>query len=140
VVTDDQFSCNALRTDQALLAQQVPVYAYEFDDQNAPPFIDTTNVSIPLGAYHGSETGYLFINPFERLDSQQHKLADQMIMYWAHFAASGNPNVWGQTYWPEFNTASGNLLSLAPNDNHVINSFAADHQCAFWLNIDGGLF
>lgn len=140
VVTDDQFSCNALRTDEALVAQHVPVYAYEFNDQTAPPFINMTEVSIPLGAYHGSEVGYLFINPLELLDSKQRSLAHQMIAYWTHFATTGDPNVFGQHYWPRFNASSGGMLSLVPKDDAVTTGFAADHQCDFWKNIDGGLF
>lgn len=140
VVTDDQFSCNALRTDEALVSQHIPVYAYEFDDPTAPPFINMTEVSIPLGAYHGSEVGYLFINPLELLNSTQRSLAHQMIAYWTRFAATGNPNVFGQPYWPRFDAGSGKLLSLVPKHSQVTTSFAADHQCDFWKGIDGGLF
>jgi len=55
--TDRVFACPALSGDLSL-AQWVPTYAYEFNDEHAPSFFDRP-VSFPLGAYHSAEVLYL---------------------------------------------------------------------------------
>jgi para-nitrobenzyl esterase len=133
--TDDQFSCDALWVDQALVAQHVPLYAYEFDDTNAPSLVSLKDVSIPLGAFHGAEVSYLFWNPLIWLTAPQQDLSKQMIAYWTQFAKTGDPNVQGNPSWPLFNAAQGNFLSLVPDSSQVTTAFAADHQCAFWQQL-----
>ena len=96
--TDGVFSCPARNVDQAL-SKLVPTYAYEFNDENAPPAQSLFGglLTFPLGAYHSSELQYLFpgIDVFglpTTLSSQQMELSDAMVSYWTQFAKKGDPN------------------------------------------------
>ena len=51
------FSCRILAASE-LLAAQMPVYQYEFDDPRAPN-VSYPNPAFPLGAYHGAEIQYV---------------------------------------------------------------------------------
>lgn len=134
VVTDWAWGCPVLDRDRALSAH-VPVYAYEFSDENAPWFTTLRKPNFPTGAFHGGELQYLFDD--EQLPgpatSAQRRLADQMIRYWSQFAHSGNPNGHRSPKWPSFQ-AGEHVQSLAPN---AIGSadFAQEHQCTFWASI-----
>ncbi|WP_413797827.1 carboxylesterase family protein [Streptomyces iranensis] len=52
VNTDQKFACPA-RADSRLYSGRAPVYAYEFNDPQAPPFIPAPHT--PQGAFHASE-------------------------------------------------------------------------------------
>ena len=80
------------------------MYAYEFDDQHAPPFFDAPK-HIPQGAFHASEVDYLFpFHDLAPLTASQQQLSRVMVGYWSHFIASGNPNAPGLPSWPRFGT------------------------------------
>ena len=137
--TDSLYSCPA-HADDLLYATRVPVYAYEFDDQHAPPFFDAPT-SIPQGAFHASEVSYLFpFHDLAPLTASQQQLSSAMVGYWSHFIASGNPNASGLPSWPRYGgpTRRGgasrtNLIQeLKPGAVEPSGSFVADHQCGFW--------
>ena len=131
VGTDAIFACPALTADQSL-AKYVPVYAYEFNDENAPERY-LPPVGFPYGAAHESEVQYLFSlrnAPFPAvLTPPQRNLAAVMKTYWANLARTGSPALFS---WPRFDTASQRILSLAPPRPEIETSFSAEHQCAFW--------
>jgi len=131
VGTDAIFACPALTVDQSL-SKYVPVYAYEFNDQNAPERY-LAPVGFPYGAAHESEVQYLFSlrnAPFPAvLTPPQRKLAAAMKTYWANLAKTGSPS---SLSWPRFNPGSQQILSLITPRPHVETSFSAEHQCAFW--------
>ena len=58
VGTDAIFACHALTAEESL-SRYVPVYAYEFNDENAPELF-LPPVGFPYGAAHASELPYLF--------------------------------------------------------------------------------
>lgn len=133
LVTDANYSCATRQTSQ-LLAQHVPVYQYEFADENAPDYLWQGL----RGPVHASETNYLF-QPAGSVSSgyfthDQYELSNKMIGYWTEFARSGNPNQWGQPYWPVFNNA-GSVQRLAPSAIGASTTFAADHNCDFWESL-----
>ena len=137
--TDSLYACPA-HADDLLYATRVPVYAYEFDDQHAPPFFDAPR-NIPQGAFHASEVDYLFpFHDLTPLTASQRQLSRAMVGYWSHFIASGNPNAPGLPSWPRFGrptrhvTASGSKLiqELKPGAVRPSGSFVSDHQCGFW--------
>ena len=137
--TDSLYSCPA-HADDLLYSTRVPVYAYEFDDQHAPPFFDAPN-NIPQGAFHASEVDYLFpFHDLAPLTASQQQLSKVMVGYWSHFIASGNPNAPGLPSWPRFGRptrrggASGTHLiqELKPGAVRPSGSFVTDHQCGFW--------
>ncbi len=132
--TDVIFACTARNAD-LLLSQYVPTYAYEFNDENAPPAQSSVpGLTFPLGAYHTAEFPYLFNFPLDVLSPAQIELSDTMIGYWTQFAKTGNPNSAGATRWSKYN-AGGSLESLVPPTPMPESdaSFDKDHKCSgFW--------
>ncbi|GGO91901.1 carboxylesterase/lipase family protein [Wenjunlia tyrosinilytica] len=130
VGTDQRFSCPA-RADSRLYSGRAPVYAYEFDDPGAPPFIPAPYT--PQGAFHAAELAYLF--PMDALpltSPAQRRLSETMAGYWARFAATGSPNGPGAPPWPRYTPDSDRIQVLAPDRTAPTTAFAADHRCAFW--------
>jgi para-nitrobenzyl esterase len=131
--TDGVFSCPARNAD-LLLSKFVKTYAYEFNDENAPPGT-VTGVSFPLGAFHGAEIQYLMlvtgdVFPFT---TDQQALSDAMISYWTQFAKTGNPNSANEPTWPKYSKSADEFQSLVPPAPMVESSFNAFHQCdSFW--------
>ena len=86
--TDGIFSCPARKAVQSL-SNFVTTYAYEFNDENAPPPQSSFGglLTFPLGAYHTSELQYLFTGnffglPTAPLSPTQQELSEAMIRYW----------------------------------------------------------
>ena len=134
VVTDRSWVCPTLAANR-LLAQHVPVFAYEFADVGAPLFFAAPD--FPMGAYHGSELAYLYDildwNP--AFSADQERLADRMIQYWGRFAHSGDPNGAGLPPWLPFRNGEivPFVLSLAPEPAGISEvDVASEHECAFW--------
>jgi para-nitrobenzyl esterase len=135
-VTDGVFACVADRIGQSLAAEG-PVYAYEFNDRNAPTPEPLRTLPFPVGASHSLELRYLFdLGGAPALDPAQQVLSDQMIDYWSEFVATGAPDVAGQPEWPELGTTD-KRLSLQPDDVQVITDFDRTHQCPFWASLKG---
>ncbi|HVX42304.1 MAG TPA: carboxylesterase/lipase family protein [Mycobacteriales bacterium] len=134
VVTDWAWGCPVLERDRTLSAH-VPLYAYEFDDENAPWFSTLPKPNFPTGAFHGAELQYLFND--EQLPgpqtAAQRRLSDRMISYWSQFAHTGTPNGPGQPLWLPFQ-AGGHVQSLAPKATGSAD-LAREHQCSFWASI-----
>ncbi|MDL4819316.1 carboxylesterase/lipase family protein [Actinomadura opuntiae] len=134
VVTDWAWACPVLDRNRALSAH-VPVYAYEFSDENAPWFTTLSKPNFPTGAFHGAELQYLFDD--EQLPGPatgaQRRLSNQMMRYWSQFAHTGNPNGRNLPYWPPFQGGE-QVQSLAPS---AIGSadLAQEHKCTFWASI-----
>jgi para-nitrobenzyl esterase len=137
VVTDSRFSCGALLADR-LLTAHVPTFAYEFNDPNAPEFIVRDPV-MPLGAFHASELPFVFqpnaAAAAALFTPAELALSNQVIRYWTTFAASGSPNAPRSPRWQRFTTRTERFQSLAPAATASIDTFAADHNCAFWASL-----
>ncbi|MFC5219825.1 carboxylesterase/lipase family protein [Streptomyces coerulescens] len=130
VGTDQRFACPA-RADSRLYGTRAPVYAYEFHDAQAPPFIPAPHT--PQGAFHASELAYLFpTDALAPLTPAQRRLSATMTAYWARFAATGNPNAPGTPPWPRYTATGDRIQVLAPDRVEPTTGFAADHHCAFW--------
>jgi para-nitrobenzyl esterase len=128
VGTDAIFACHALTAEESL-SRYVPVYGYEFNDENAPELF-LPPVGFPYGAAHASELPYLFgpavlSGPFTQAQQQ---LAVAMKQYWTNLAKTGVP----ASGWPRFSGASQQILSLVPPSPRTETDFAAQHHCAFW--------
>jgi para-nitrobenzyl esterase len=113
VLTDRVWACPHL-TDDRLLARRVPIYGYEFADRQALQGFFPFPPDFPSGAFHSSELAYLFdVTGLDvEFTPEQQRLADQMIRYWAQFAAAGNPNNHDLPAWSRF--WNSNVQSLAP--------------------------
>ncbi|WP_405562389.1 carboxylesterase/lipase family protein [Streptomyces sp. NBC_01180] len=134
VISDWAWGCTVLDRDRAL-DRQVPTYAYEFDDEEAPWFGTLKKPNFPTGAFHGSELQYLFDD--EQLPGPatpaQRQLADTMVRYWAQFAYTGDPNGHGAAPWPRFGSLR-HVQSLQPGKTEPAD-LAQEHQCGFWKTI-----
>jgi para-nitrobenzyl esterase len=135
-VTDGAFACVADRIGETLAAD-APVYAYEFNDRNAPTPDAFRALPFPVGASHSLELRYLFdVGGAPALNPAQQVLSDQMIDYWSQFVATGAPDVENQPDWPEVGSGD-NRLSLGPGDVKVVTDFDQTHQCPFWAGLKG---
>jgi para-nitrobenzyl esterase len=131
-VTDGVFACPTDRMATSM-ARTESVYAYEFNDRDAPAPEPLRTLPFPLGASHSLELRYLFdIGDAPALNPAQRALSDQMIDYWAHFVRTGDPG--GQ--WPKFGPDE-KRLSLQSDGSKVVTDFTDTHQCAFWASLKG---
>jgi para-nitrobenzyl esterase len=131
--TDGIFACSARNGDK-LLSQFTTTYAYEFNDENAPPVPPIPGLTFPLGAFHGAELQYLFdVGFFFELNPAQLELSSAMVGYWTNFAASGNPNGGSLPTWSPYDPTADEFQSLIPPTPTVESNFNTDHLCdAFW--------
>jgi len=134
--TDAAFACRG-RDAQRLLSQHTSVYAYEFNDPNAPMFL-LPPVRAGWGAYHAAELPYLFAVPTRTgavrapFSADQQRLSAEMVAAWTQFARTGTPNPAGTTAWPAFSAATEGVWSLEPAASRVTHDFAGRHHCGFW--------
>ncbi|MGP0035097.1 MAG: carboxylesterase family protein [Solirubrobacteraceae bacterium] len=135
VAADSDTVCPSLVTDQDL-ASRMPVYAYEIDDNDIPPYAAAGAGVVAAGASH---VGAWFLNPVTpALDADQQVLQNQEIEYVTAFARTGKPTPTGAPPWPRFNPANPEEISLQPaGDTEVITAaeVMAQHNCAFWDRI-----
>jgi para-nitrobenzyl esterase len=133
LVGDASFACPALQIDQQT-ARRAPTFAYEFNDDTAPPIFSGPLIPPPV-ATHASELQYLFDLPNAAvptpLNAGQQRLATSMRAAWANFAATGNPTT-AAVPWPAISANSTPMLSLVPPQPQLETDFAARHHCAFW--------
>ena len=143
-VTTHPTACRAEDLDN-LLATQVPVYAYEFDDRSAPYYFPAMPGFIPLAA-HTIDIQFLFplwhggpLGTAHPLDAQEQRLSNELISAWTRFAASGNPNGSSNSPWPRYSANAGAPDILSENVPHLSTftgaQFASSHQCSFWNSI-----
>ncbi len=131
-VTDGVFACpiDALATD---LARRAPVFAYEFNDRNAPAPEPLRHTPFPPGAGHALELRYLFnMGGAPKLTPAQQQLSEQMIDYWSAFVRTGSPDADGQPRWPALNPEEPQRMTLQTGESVVTGDFAARHRCGFW--------
>ena len=131
VAADSDTVCPSLGTDRDL-ASRMPVYGYEIDDNDIPPYTQAGGVA--AGASH---VGAWFLNPTATpLDANQQVLQDQEVAYVTTFARTGNPTTNGAPVWPRFNPGNNpKEISLQPaGDTEVVTAaeISAQHNCAFW--------
>jgi para-nitrobenzyl esterase len=139
VAADSNTVCPALVRDQ-YLSKAMPVYAYEGDDPDLPPY--STATTNPPGSQHDWQPGYLFPTAMGipvNLDANQATLRSELIAQFTAFARTGSPNTTGVPLWPRFNNRTGDLvMSQQPAGDDELMSTAAisfDHNCRFWDRI-----
>jgi len=138
--TDGIFSCPARKAHQSL-SKFVTTYAYEFNDEDAPPAQSFFGglLTFPLGAYHTAELQYLFDGldlfggPPLPLSQKQFQLSEAMVSYWTQFAKTGNPNSADEPVWAPYSASADEFESLVPPTPVAESNFDAMHLCsAFW--------
>jgi para-nitrobenzyl esterase len=96
IFTDIVFACNGLDSNSDL-SRRVKVFAYEFNDPNAPnlgsglPGPGANRSGFTTASQHAAELQYIF-NFGANFTSAQATLASQMKTYWANFVKTGDPN------------------------------------------------
>ena len=156
IFTDFVFACNGLDSNSDLSAQ-VPVFAYEFNDPNAPnaagvPGPGSNGSGFTTASQHAAELGYIF-NFGGAFTPAQATLASDIKTYWANFVKTRNPNNNGNLvilastggasqaqppFWKHFNTQDNQVQSLTPpgpanpQGPHPFNTFSTDHFCSTW--------
>jgi|HubBroStandDraft_1064217.scaffolds.fasta_scaffold00104_49 para-nitrobenzyl esterase len=135
VLTDSIFSCTANISNE-LFSLEVPTFAYEFNDENAP-MLFLPAVSFPYGATHTDELQFLFTfdGVTDPLSSNEETLAATMKSYWTDFAQTGNPNSSQTANWAKFDLLDDNVQSLTPPTPSVEFNYATEHHCNFWIGI-----
>ncbi|APO96866.1 carboxylesterase/lipase family protein [Xanthomonas vesicatoria] len=134
IVTDGGLACPTRRLGQALRVHAA-VYAYEFDDPQAPYGLWRLPFSRPLGAFHASELVYLFQRPWvlsgdPQFGAAQQAFSNTMQDYWGAFARTGDPNGGRRPPWPRFD--GDTPLTLSPRRIGATPDFVQRHRCAFW--------
>jgi para-nitrobenzyl esterase len=116
--TDANYSCTTQYVDR-ILANQVPLYAYEFKDQTAPDYFPPLPGLVTL-AYHTSDIQYYWegfhggpIPPSvpTSLNPKQEVLSEQLIAAVSNFARTGNPNGVGNIPWPQYTGTNGSFFT-----------------------------
>ncbi len=127
-----------------LLAPQIPVYAYLFEDQTPPFYFPPMPGFLPL-AYHTADIQFLF--PLYHggqgtphpLHGEQSTLSDTLVSAWTKFAWTGNPNGAGPTPWPVYSVnpnKSDILLENVPAvQTESTAQFNVAHHCDFWSSL-----
>jgi para-nitrobenzyl esterase len=135
VQTDAGNACRVELTARTTAAK-APTYRYEFNDPTSPTLYGFGIPGEDMSNGHSAELAYLFdFTLGERpLTADQERLSDQMMRYWAAFAHSGNPNYRGVPVWPTYGTDQKVMQLRTGGASQVITSFAAEHNCAFWLS------
>ncbi|SDY97837.1 para-nitrobenzyl esterase [Amycolatopsis xylanica] len=131
VLTDGVWACHQLADNRAL-ARKTTNFGFEFADRSAPTGYFPFPEDVPPGAFHSSDVAYLFdVAGFPvTFTPEQQRLADQMIGYWARFAATGDPNGHDLPRWSRFD---GAVQSLAPGAIKPVDA-GREHGCGFWAN------
>jgi para-nitrobenzyl esterase len=143
-LTDVALACPNHTAANALSAQ-VPTYAFEFADTQAPQFFDDPLSPKGWGAYHMGELLYVFGKPvsglsYPGLNDAQKGLSAQMQSYWRQFVATGNPNGMSGNAndaaptWPRYTKATTALQSLKPGTivTQTHGEYQKAHQCGVW--------
>jgi para-nitrobenzyl esterase len=122
IFTDFVFACNGFDSNSDL-SKRVKVFAYEFNDPNAPnkagvPGPGSNGSGFTTASQHAAELSYIF-NFGSAFTPAQSTLATDMKTYWANFVKTGDPNSTGLAtlvslkaqrdqlpHWPHFNARS----------------------------------
>jgi para-nitrobenzyl esterase len=137
VFGDSSFSCPARLADQ-LLSLSVPVFAYEFNDANAPMIYLPPVSSFPYNATHTTELAFLYnvSAPYPPVfTASELTLASTMKDYWTQFAKTANPNKFGDPLWLNYAALTDNFQSLVAPKPQLELNFSQQHHCNFWTAI-----
>jgi para-nitrobenzyl esterase len=160
IFTDFVFACNGFDSNSDL-SRRVKVFAYEFNDPNAPstagvPGPGANSSGFTTASQHASELQYIF-NFGSTFTSAQATLATDMKTYWANFVKDGDPNGRGSDgkgfatfvnfraphaqlpHWQQFNGQGDQKIQLltppgvlAPQGPHPFDTFTSEHFCSTW--------
>jgi para-nitrobenzyl esterase len=141
IFTDFVFACNGFDSNSDL-SKRVPVFAYEFNDPNAPstagvPGPGSNSSGFTTASEHASELQYIFNLGASDFTPAQATLATDMKTYWANFVKTGIPGFGSDhhfpPFWLPFSPFLGNQIQLlTPQGPHPFNTFTTEHFCHTW--------
>ena len=121
IFTDFVFACNGFDSNRDL-SRRTKVFAYEFNDPNAPNRAGVpgpgSNGFFTTASQHAAELQYIF-NFGSAFTPAQATLATDMKTYWANFVKTGNPN-------------SGDRDRDGDRDRATLVSFSARTELPHW--------
>lgn len=128
VGTTAGFTEPARFTARACQAQGLDTYRYVFG------YAPNTERGLMWGAHHDVEIPYLFgqVSPDRGYGTHDQALSNTLMTYWISFADTGNPNVYGQYYWPAYG-AQENILLI--RENLTVEQGYNDKDCDFFQSI-----
>jgi para-nitrobenzyl esterase len=150
LVTTYPGACRNRHIDALWAQAGLPVYEYEFNDQNAPYYYPPMPGFTPLAAHtidiqflfplwHGGILGVSGATQSPALTPQESILSDELVATWTKFAQRGNPNGTGNSPWPRFVNQEGvpeYLSENVPSLSTFTNAdFSVRHDCDFWDKI-----
>jgi para-nitrobenzyl esterase len=116
-----------------LFARDTHGYLYRFT--HVSPF----GASTGLGAFHGSELDYVFGHthrPGANYQPIDHRISDQIITMWLHFARTGDPNLMNSSEWTRIGSNGevsymdfGDTPSVKPFPDATFSAFADPQFC-----------
>ncbi len=145
IQTDYQFACNAYDANRDL-AKFVTVYAYEFNDPDAPPAAAQPAVAVapndqygyPTASEHASDLPFIFtIFQTAALNTSEVVLSKTIQSYVGNFVTNLDPSVGAIVPdWPAFNGSHEvQALVVPPSTPAPFTTFAAEHYCPLWAPI-----
>lgn len=102
-----------------LFAKDTHGYLYRFT--HVSPF----GAAHGLGAFHGSELDYVFGHthtPGANYQPIDHRISDQMITIWLHFARTGDPNLMNSSEWTRIGF-NGEVFYMDFGDTPTVKPF-----------------
>lgn len=132
-------SANRLLTDAiflhptVLFARDTHGYLYRFTH------VSPHGAETGLGAFHSSELDYVFGHTHRPDSSYQtidHKISDQMMTIWLHFARTGDPNLMNSSDWTRIGSNGeisymdfGDTFTVKPFPDATFSAFADRQFC-----------
>ncbi len=116
-----------------LFARDTHGYLYRFSH------VSPLGTSSGLGAFHGSELDYVFGHthrPGANYQPLDHRLSDQMMTIWLHFARTGDPSLMNSSEWTRIGANGdapymdfGDTLTVKNLPDTTFNPFSDPHTC-----------
>jgi para-nitrobenzyl esterase len=101
--------------------------------------VSPSGAATGLGAFHSSELTYVFGHthtPSVNFQPLDHRLSDQMMTMWLHFARTGDPNLMNTSDWTRIGSNGetpymdfGDTLSVKTLSDATFTPFADPHVC-----------
>jgi para-nitrobenzyl esterase len=123
LITDSNFLYNAFS-----IARTTHAFLYRFTH------VSPTGEASGMGAFHSSELPYVFGHTHEKnFQPYDHKLSDQMMTMWLHFARTGDPRLMESSEWTRTGS-NGEYLYMDFGDKLEVKDLP-DTTMKIWANL-----
>jgi para-nitrobenzyl esterase len=116
-----------------LFARDTHGFLYRFSH------VSPRGAALGLGAFHSSELPYVFgktHNPFIDYKPLDHRISDQMMTMWIHFARTGDPSLMNSSGWTRIGSNGeidymdfGTTPTVKPWPDSSLITFSDPHVC-----------